>query len=265
MIAVVVVVHQQQQPQQDDSSSSQQKTLLAGNNGSKVGNKDKDHNNKYLCLLTIHQFIRYRTLLKRLEDLLCLQQQLILKQIQQHDDEDRQSNHANKDRAISNKDCTICCNLTEGAVLSCCSHALCYDCEKRWLRRKLMCPFCRYRFKNVNEIRRTGCWDLTSSMSLSSSYSNSNNEGGCCNIHKELENDILQLRNRIQEFWACTNAPNDETSEHFKTSYVQLQRRKKIHTQLVVHDINNDGDEGDNGNSCSTSFDDEEFVLIEYR
>ncbi|CAB9499633.1 expressed unknown protein [Seminavis robusta] len=56
-------------------------------------------------------------------------------------------------------ECAICFDKTEDSVLMCCSHALCADCEKRWVRKHLCCPFCRQSFSSVKEAVQTQ-WQL---------------------------------------------------------------------------------------------------------
>jgi hypothetical protein len=57
-------------------------------------------------------------------------------------------------------ECTICCSLAEGAVLPCCRNGLCRECEMKWVREHLICPFCRALFVSLKHARCSS-WELT--------------------------------------------------------------------------------------------------------
>ena len=55
--------------------------------------------------------------------------------------------------------CEICYARNEKTQLSC-GHSVCEDCEKRWVSRKLTCPFCRMCFDSAKKEAENG-WNLT--------------------------------------------------------------------------------------------------------
>jgi Zinc finger, C3HC4 type (RING finger) len=81
-------------------------------------------------------------------------------------------------------DCVICLDKTEDSVLTCCSHALCSDCERRWVRKRLCCPFCRKAFSSVQEAVQAQ-WQL--------------------NIDvvplEQVLKDVQYLEKKLQSFW----------------------------------------------------------------
>ena len=80
--------------------------------------------------------------------------------------------------------CVICFDKTEDSVLMCCSHGLCSDCERQWVRKRLRCPFCRQSFKSVKEAVQTQ-WQL-----------------GVAAIPVEtVLKDVQSLEQKIQTFW----------------------------------------------------------------
>lgn len=82
------------------------------------------------------------------------------------------------------KECIICCDETEYFVLVCCSHGLCAECEKQWVRKQLRCPFCRRSFSSVREAVQSE-WQLdVSAIPM-----------------EQIMNDIHSLEQKIAEFW----------------------------------------------------------------
>ena len=55
--------------------------------------------------------------------------------------------------------CEICYTSNEKTQLPC-GHSICEECEKRWVSRKLTCPFCRMRFGSAKKAAVNG-WNLT--------------------------------------------------------------------------------------------------------
>jgi hypothetical protein len=83
------------------------------------------------------------------------------------------------------QECVICCDKTEDFVLECCQHALCADCEKQWVRKRLRCPFCRQSFSTLREATRTQ-WQLNVSAIPT----------------EQIQTDVQCLERRIHEFWS---------------------------------------------------------------
>lgn len=81
-------------------------------------------------------------------------------------------------------ECVICFDKTEDSVLTCCSHALCSDCERRWVRKRLRCPFCRNAFSSVKEAVQAQ-WQLSVDV---------------IPIEQVLK-DVHCLEKKIQSFW----------------------------------------------------------------
>jgi hypothetical protein len=84
--------------------------------------------------------------------------------------------------------CLICQDNSENAILPC-GHALCESCEKRWVKARLVCPFCRHQYSSAKEVSSDGYHVAEWSES-------------------DLDNDIAALDARVTEFWKtvkCTN------------------------------------------------------------
>lgn len=99
------------------------------------------------------------------------------------------------------EECVVCCDRKEYYVLMCCSHALCADCEKRWVRKRLHCPFCRQSFSSVREAAQTE-WQLSVSAIPT----------------EHILKDVKCLEQKIQEFWKTVIPPPPSTSETNKQS-----------------------------------------------
>ena len=80
-------------------------------------------------------------------------------------------------------DCVICLEKTEDSVLFCCSQAICSDCERRWVRRRLRCPFCRQSFSSVKEAVQTQ-WQLSSAIPI-----------------EQVGQDVSCLESKVAAFW----------------------------------------------------------------
>lgn len=79
--------------------------------------------------------------------------------------------------------CVICLEKTEDSVLFCCSQAICSDCERRWVRRRLRCPFCRQSFASVKEAVQTQ-WQLSSAIPV-----------------EQVLQDVQCLGKKVHAFW----------------------------------------------------------------
>ena len=79
-------------------------------------------------LLAVGRFVKLYTLLSRYADLILL---LTMEYPSEH----------RKDDA-----CLICLDDNSPMVVLSCSHHLCVKCSKRWVSKKLQCPFCRQSF-----------------------------------------------------------------------------------------------------------------------
>jgi len=217
----------------------------------------------FLCLLSIGQFSRYVTLLRRLSDLLCLQQQ----QKEREERRDGDASPAETGRSATSlaprERCSICYGNFEESVLSC-GHALCHGCEKRWTHERLRCPFCRRKFRSAREIRETGAWDLTAC-----AWSSKVREG--------VDRDVAMLRSRLDELlrsaWLTTAttaatertarsaslttsaASSDAVASLLESSYVRLPRSVR-----VIEDCSS-AERRDDDPSDPNSLDD--FVQIE--
>jgi hypothetical protein len=94
-------------------------------------------------------------------------------------------------------ECTICCNFAEDtSVLPCCRHNLCRECEARWVREHLMCPFCRSRFVNQRDVRCSS-WELTTWPP------------------RYLEAEITMLESQLASFWrSCAERADIDAGEY---------------------------------------------------
>ena len=93
------------------------------------------------------------------------------------------------------RECSICMDRPEDCVLTCCSHALCYGCDKRWVRKQLCCPFCRQSFSSVKQAVATQ-WDLSvSAVPL-----------------EQIQNDIQILKQHINIFWQGASAAGQDSA-----------------------------------------------------
>ena len=114
-------------------------------------------------------------------------------------------------------ECAICMDEPEDLVLECCSHALCRRCEKRWVRKRLRCPFCRQSFSSVKQAVTTQ-WDLSVTAVPVD----------------QIRNDIHSLEQKIYQFWISARAgkQNDtELASILAENYVQ--RPKAVQSASV--------------------------------
>lgn len=115
-------------------------------------------------------------------------------------------------------ECAICMDKPEDSVLQCCSHALCHRCEKRWVRKRLCCPFCRQAFASAKQAATTQ-WDLSVTAVPVD----------------QIRKDIHSLEQKIYQFWISARAgkQNDtELASILADNYVQ--RPKTV--QSIVTD-----------------------------
>lgn len=169
-----------------------------------------------LCLVSLFQFCRYFTLIRRLADSQAL---VLAYQHQQSSadplaslegrpealmkpspgtENDELNGNPEKDSLLESTppqtpsipfdnnqlhDCVICLEKTEDSVLFCCSQAICTDCERRWVRKRLRCPFCRQSFSSVKEAVQTQ-WQLSSAIPV-----------------EQVVQDVECLGKKIHAFW----------------------------------------------------------------
>lgn len=136
---------------------------------------NKQHEEISARILSVRDFSKYYTLLRRLSDLMALEQRGGELVFFQNDDDSLVL------KASQLTDCVICCNEVSNSILPC-NHRICESCERKWVRKRLECPFCRTKFKNVKQIRNCA-WHLTE-------FSES-----------ELQNDISSLYCQLESFW----------------------------------------------------------------
>jgi hypothetical protein len=124
-------------------------------------------------ILSVRDFSKYYTLVRRLSDLMALEQRdgAVF-----GNDDDRLAL-----KATQLTDCVIGCNEVSNSILPC-NHRICESCERKWVRKRLVCPFSRTKFSNVNQIRNCA-WHLTE-------FSET-----------ELKSDISSLQYQLEEFW----------------------------------------------------------------
>lgn len=85
------------------------------------------------AILTVQAFVDIYTVLLRYFELLSAMK---------HDDASDGNDNNNGPRHT----CLICLNEDSDVVVLSCTHSLCSTCHKRWVTRKLTCPFCRHTF-----------------------------------------------------------------------------------------------------------------------
>jgi Ring finger domain len=105
-------------------------------------------------------------------------------------------------------ECTICWSNLEASVLPCCRHSLCSECETRWVRKKLVCPFCRTQFPNRRAVNRT-TWELTT-----------------WDLQEELETEIQAIQKQIDSFWISFDEGKPSPVPLVREqSYIEVPRR----------------------------------------
>lgn len=112
-------------------------------------------------LLSVKQLAEYYKLVRRLSDLLALEGCTEVEGDDGDDDEAQGLGRAAPNLGPNAKltECVICCTETSNSILPC-DHRICETCERRWVRKRLMCPFCRTKFRSVREIRNCA-WHLS--------------------------------------------------------------------------------------------------------
>lgn len=182
-----------------------------------------EQKNDLLCLISPFQFCRYFTLLRRLHDSLTTletyhpsmnahpctvpfveEEEEGLHEGEEYPSDDplmmppttaslrlrdtrseEEAGEMNWNIEVIPEECSICMDKPEHSVLNCCSQGLCQDCEKRWVRKRLRCPFCRTSFRSVRDAVQTQ-WQLNVS---------------AVPILKHVQDDIECLEHKIGQFW----------------------------------------------------------------
>ena len=84
-----------------------------------------------------------------------------------------------------NDECLICLNQDRNTVVLSCSHGLCSKCAKRWVSRRLKCPFCRHDFSKKDVT--TSQWELLEWQA------------------EDVEKDVARLQGTLTDFWNNLN------------------------------------------------------------
>jgi len=173
-------------------------------------------------LLTVATFSELYSLLCRLDDLVRIQQWQTVQA---------------RNEPSSPSACLICASDdTEACVLSC-THSLCVDCERRWVRRHLQCPFCR---QGVSR-RQTDAWVLTT-------WSES-----------EVDQDVGLLQSRVAALWTTVVDRGDGESgkvgnwSSFLQAYSQAPRTIGMEESANRNDVSLDDEDGFVLISCDSS------------
>lgn len=154
-------------------------------------------------LLTPVQFSMYYALVCRLADLLALSRA------------HRETPHADSLPLDPQPlgECLICLSDSENAILPC-GHKLCEACEKRWVRKRLVCPFCRHRFSSARQVQSDGYHMAEWS-------------------EPALESDITTLDTQILEFWATirSSQPGSTQRQALMETYVAAPRMMRVSSE----------------------------------
>jgi hypothetical protein len=123
-------------------------------------------------------------------------------------------------------ECTICWGNHEATVLPCCRHSLCSECEVKWVRKKLVCPFCRTRFPNRKAVKRN-TWELTT-----------------WDLQEEVETEIQTIQEKIDSFWIPFVERKPSTGR-LGREYIEVPRRIAITDDslsevVIVHKTDDD-------------------------
>ena len=116
------------------------------------------------ALITVGRFVHLYMLLSRYSDLLVL----------------LKAEYPAADKLTD--DCLICLDHDQNMIVLSCSHKLCSKCSKRWVSRRLKCPFCRHGFSR-NEVRKNQ-WEMLEWQS------------------QDVEMDVDMFQQKLEEFWA---------------------------------------------------------------
>ena len=151
-------------------------------------------------LLSVREFAKYYTLVRRLSDLLALER-LQCGAVDALPHESKQTL----------TECVICCDESSNSILPC-NHRICEGCERRWVRKQLVCPFCKTRFQSANEIRNSA-WHLPE-------FS-----------EEDLHSDLVNLFAQIEQFWEnCAGDAGGYIGETMSL-YAPLGRRIIVTTE----------------------------------
>lgn len=121
----------------------------------------------------------------------------------------------------------ICWVNVEATVLPCCRHSLCSECEAKWVRKKLHCPFCRTRFPNRRAVKRN-TWELTK-----------------WDFHEEVEAEIQTIQDKIDSFWIPFVDRKPSTGP-LGREYIEIPRRiavtddDSLSEVVIVHKTDDD-------------------------
>lgn len=204
-----------------------------------------EEDEEVLCLISLFQFCRYFTLIRRLLD----SQSLILEYQQpfgasdssvappkEDDNNDELGVFLENDGLVTlpkstileedGQDCVICLEKAEDSVLHCCSQAICRNCERRWVRKRLRCPFCRQSFASVKEAVQTQ-WQLSSAIPV-----------------EQIVQDVHCLSEKVLAFWqglGIDERRSESERRRIATFLVEnyMERPKLIHSRTA--------EEGDDG------------------
>lgn len=156
-------------------------------------------------ILSVRDFSKYYTLVRRLSDLMVLEQRGRI--AIGGDDDGLKATHLT--------DCVICYNEVSNSILPC-NHRICESCERKWVRKRLICPFCRTKFSNVKQIKNCA-WHLPQ-------FSET-----------ELKSDISSLQCQLESFWLGCSF--DMATTDLMGAYEQVARGIEVrqdHEDLVV-------------------------------
>jgi len=213
----------------------------------------------FVALLPIGKFSQYHSLLCRLADLLDVQLTTAAvtalggANAQGHEVDAAADSTCSavrraemeRTKAVHGRErneCMICRNQAEQSVLSC-SHSLCRQCEQQWVRKRLACPFCRQRFANAREVRRTG-WELTE-------WS-----------RRDIDKDVAVLREKVEEFWVSTLVVADSSTCALPATSYAISEMLDLYSFLprtIEFDV---GDEADGERSDKDGRNEDDFVVV---
>jgi hypothetical protein len=172
---------------------------------------------EFFYLLSPVQFSIHYGLVCRLADLLALSGLYHPKQLSSSvvavgaaQAKDKSSNVAletpTRDGIEEISTCLICANNSENAILPC-GHALCEACEKRWVRARLLCPFCRHQYSSAQQVVSGGYHVAEWSES-------------------DLDYDIAALNAQIMEFWGTVKChqPITTNKDALLATYIAVPR-----------------------------------------
>ena len=115
----------------------------------------------------------------------------------------------------------VMCHLHENAQLPC-GHGLCECCEKRWVARKLTCPFCRERFVSAKQLARQG-WNIT--------------EFHVDQLDKDIQSTQDQINKAWEEVTEWRQMQSQGANHESETIFVELPLHLCETTQESQHDF----------------------------